>query len=877
MKDTAEVAKKLWDNWLAENVKLTIAESINSDEYEARKFYAFLACAHDLGKATPVFQAKKSFPPTDLEKDIYNGLLSSNFEIRKSHKEYSNYLYPSHGLASQIIMEFADELGFSDTYLNKSAAVILGAHHGKPPKANYDEILYAYITNFGHDISHWKNAQSELIRLILEYTNYKDLSNIPIPTIPGQVLLSGLLIFADWLASDENKFSLVSFDWQDEPNIAKRLECGWEKIQLPGAWSPYQFYYDESLYTLRFDKITNPNDMQKTTLHIANNIEKPGIMIIEAAMGSGKTEAALVVAEIFRNKIDSGGVFFALPTQATSNGIFPRIVNWMQKLGLDEKQSIQLAHGKAQFNKDYNELKLFSGNVNIYENEEKDEENTNDVSMAVVYQWFNGRKKALLANFVVGTIDQLLMMALMQKHVMLRHLGLAGKIVIIDECHAYDAYMNHYLKRALTWLSVYKVPVIVLSATLPVNTRHELIKAYLRQPNIEGGWVHSQAYPLITYTDGDEVHSQIVDSDYKKETKIKLEQLAWDGVKGKLINLLSDGGCAGVIMDTVQRAQDMYEIIKSNFNDFIVILIHSRFIVPDRIEKENSIINYLKKNGDRPEKLIVVGTQVLEQSLDIDFDVLVTDIAPMDLLLQRLGRLHRHEQKRKKKLHDPLCFITGIGEEGFDKNIDEIYYLHLLMRTKDLLDNQNYIVTLPNDITRLVNSTYDMDVDCTPQKKDWVDNIKEKIQNAERYCMAEPMKKRDKTIVNWLERDIDDKHGEASVRDSYDAVEVLVVKKIGDEFFLMNGTNIPLIELNDELAKELACQSLSLPRSLSNWDVIKALRESINENVSIWQSSPWISGELFLIINENNAANICNKNVTYTNELGLYIKYDIND
>ena len=165
-----------------------------------------------------------------------------------------------------------------------------------------------------------------------------------------------------------------------------------------------------------------------------------------------------------------GGVFFGLPTQATANGIFPRLLGWADTQS--EKtlpQAIKLAHGMAELNECY--LRLQGRGVQL-------EEDAQEEHRVQVHQWFRGNKQVLLANFVIGTVDQLLLAALAQKHVMLRHLGLAGKVVIIDECHAYDTYMNCYLDRTLEWLGWYKVPVILLSATLPARRRTELVEAY---------------------------------------------------------------------------------------------------------------------------------------------------------------------------------------------------------------------------------------------------------------------------------------------------------------------------------------------------------------------------------------------------------------
>ena len=871
--DTAEIAKKLWRLWLSENVKRIIISSIyniRGDEQEAIKLLVFLCAAHDIGKSTPVFQSIQSFPPTDLDADIFNNLITAGLCVKSNRIDYRAYERTPHALASQLLLENAEELGLSNTSLNKNAAIILGAHHGKPPDTGYHNII-AFDSNLGYRNNYWKSTQSELIQVILDYSGYQSLSDVPAPAMSGQVLLSGLVIMADWLSSNTELFPLIPFDWSVEIDAVARSEKGWNKLKIPGAWNPFYIRNDESLYQERFSNPDIPNNLQKAALYAANGTLKPGIMVIEAPMGYGKTEAALAVAEIFRNRTECGGVFFALPTQATSDAMFPRLIEWIEKLDLTEPQSVRLAHGKAQFNDDYTELQLFSwGDSTSIADELFDYDKDNNI-IAIVHQWFIGRKKSLLANFVVGTIDQLLMMALKQKHVMLRHLGLAGKIVIIDECHAYDAYMNQYLKTALTWLGHYSVPVIVLSATLPQNTRREIIEAYMGKEKITGNWAYKQNYPLITYTDGCDIKSCIVEYNGINRS-VHLEYLAFDSVTNRITDLLADGGCVGIIMNTVRRAQDMAAALRQSFDDCTVRLIHSRFITPDRLEIENDIRKVLGRGGQRLNKFIVVGTQVLEQSLDIDFDLLISDIAPMDLLLQRMGRLHRHKQKRLKRLAKPICIITGIEDDGFSQGIERVYEKHLLIRTLDLLNGLHDRISLPGDIVGLVNAAYDKDVPKTPEKENWEKRIRDKETKAKSFRMKKPQSKIDKNIEDWLNTNIDEKYGEASVRDSFDSIEVLVVKKTKEGFIMMNGTKVPVGELDTKTAKTLACQRLSLPQELSNMDVINELENSTNKYVSAWQSSPWIIGELFLILDENNSASLCGCKLLYSKNDGLKIE-----
>lgn len=257
-----------------------------------------------------------------------------------------------------------------------------------------------------------------------------------------EVLLTGLLIMADWIASNTEYFPLIPVEelgsMEDYP---ARVDRAWEKLALPFPWEAQPGIADPQEFAVRFGFA--PNAVQRAVLEAADTAAEPGILILEAQMGVGKTEAALAAAEIMASRFGLGGVFFGLPTQATANDIFPRLLGWADTQTEETlPQAIKLAHGMAELNENY--LRLQGRGVQL-------EEDAQEEHQVQVHQWFRGNKQALLANFVIGTVDQLLLAALAQKHVMLRHLGLAGKVVIIDECHAYDTYMNCYLDRALEW------------------------------------------------------------------------------------------------------------------------------------------------------------------------------------------------------------------------------------------------------------------------------------------------------------------------------------------------------------------------------------------------------------------------------------------
>lgn len=888
--DTVEVAYRLWRYWVPEGVKRQITAGLNQlDAEEAEKFFIFLAATHDLGKATPVF-ASQSSGYWELDSRIHEQIVESGLPMENKDHFISRNKTP-HALASQVILTNAG--------CPESVAVILGAHHGKPPDL---KMLDNNITSFPENYilntkakPAWREVQNELIHFALFKAGYNSLSDLPEPNITAQVLLSGLLIVADWISSDERLFPYVYLDDPVDLDSEERAERAWRELGFAESWTTSNEWMGSDLYQLRFG-YDSVYPIQQFTKQALDTISKPGIMVIEASMGSGKTEAALVAAEIMADLTKRKGVFFALPTQATSDGIFPRLVDWLEHLGI-ERASARLMHGKAQFNDTFRNL-AHGTNINMDEDTE-----------VFVHEWFNGRKRAILDDFVVGTIDQLLMAALKQKHVMLRHLGLANKVVIIDECHAFDAYMNSYLERALNWLGAYGVPVIVLSATLPFETRKMVIEAYCnkrfdqskqfkildplnKSKSQEGDatnrrtpeWIQNRAYPLITYTDGHEVKQLAVTNNEAKK-HVQISELNEQELGEKLDELLEDGGCAGIIVNSVSKAQMLARQLKGRFGNDAVQLFHSRFITRDRFKKEEILLNELGKpgkGGKRPNYRIVVGTQVLEQSLDIDFDVLITEICPMDLLLQRLGRLHRHVRPRPEKLKQPMCFVIGMKDDGFDEASSAIYGDYLLMRTRERLPEA---ITVPDDIPELVQDVYDASIPLVPDT--------EAYRQATRKHQLLLDKKRDKAeafrvngpkimdiMIDWLNTDVSDKRGEAAVRDTSDTFDVLLIQQdaSGTMRFLPwihDGKELDRYrEPPADVARELARCSVQLPVSVcGRFDELDATIEYLEQlnkdTLAVWQQSPWLRGELFLILDEQLSTRLKDYRLSYHPDYGL--------
>ncbi len=868
LKDTAEIMKLLVREWLPDSTK----KFFDMPEDVLTALAGFLGYVHDIGKATVLFQTNitTSLPEVRSKLSRYTAL---------TYRE-ANRRHTPHALASEaILLEYGCPCGI---------ASIAGAHHGKPQNYDADENLENYRSNYfpKNGEKFWHACWTEILNLALRDSGYADIEDLPDLTQPVEIILTGLLIMADWIASNTAYFPLISIeDYGDMTLYPERSDRAWDQLQLTFPWEGQLDVMEEEGFQQRFG--FSPNSVQQAVLDAAQHMSEPGIMILEAPMGIGKTEAGLAFSEACAARFGAGGIFFGLPTQATANGIFPRLLSWAENLSDDLSHSIRLAHGMAELNEAYLKLQQVSS---VEEDAETDNERV------AVHQWFCGSKKALLADFVIGTVDQLLMAALKQKHVMLRHLGLVGKVVIIDEVHAYDAYMNQYLDRALRWLGWYGVPVILLSATLPARRRAELIKAY--QPKVQDGeWMESVGYPLLTWTDGERVE-QTVPRINPADHDVIVHKIIENEVTKMLLEKMQEGGCAGIIVNTVRKAQRIAERLKAEMPDKEVILFHSQFLMPDRADIERKLMERLGKHStpESRKNLIVVGTQVMEQSLDVDFDLMVTELCPMDLLLQRIGRLHRHRRQRPVAMEQAACLVMDTGTEEFDEGSAFVYGKWPLLQTRKLLPER---IILPQDISRLVQKAYTWDTDHadTAEKEMYADYEKKRDiqkQKALEYIVPQPeiheaFPERN-TLDGWMKEEMagSDTASRAAVRDGEMSIDVLVIvrKKDGKVHFLPwqeGGETVPRdVPPEPETALKIARQKLRLPGIFSaSWNaknVIEELEEMNRKYLSIWQLSPMLKGELILLLDDALSAHLGGMIIQYDRVTGLsYRKEEKND
>ena len=878
--DTAFTIQKLLLRWLPPHV----LQACSLPEESLQQLCMYLALVHDIGKVTPLFQARI----LALRPLIRRQLGERGVEIPLP-TEFRNGDKSPHALAGQAVL--------LQSGVPRQVAAIVGCHHGKSPNTTstavkknpgyYPQNYYGSAGKNGAQGKFWEQLRTDWMAFAKDKCGFSQGGGFPLPDVPAQLLLTGLLITADWIASNADYFPLFHREETGRTeNMARRAQHAWERLDLPAPWRPHCDVMSPEGFENRFGFA--PNEVQRQVLKICSEMGSPGILILEAQMGVGKTEAALAAAEILASRTGCGGLFFGLPTQATANGIFPRLKQWAEGQSQEVQLGIRLAHGMAELNEDYRSL--FSGTAQTEEDSPQH---------LVVHEWFEGPKQALLADFVIGTIDQFLMASLKQKHVMLRHLGLAGKVVILDECHAYDCYMNQYLDRTLTWLGRYQVPVILLSATLPEQRRQELIRAYLNQPSSPDSasdWGNNLSYPLLTWTDKKEVKQEAIALS-TPSTVITIHPMEESDLAEYLGQKLIQGGCAGVIVNTVKRTQKIAAELAQKLPQMRIILAHSRFIQPDRGEKERELLHCLGKSStaQQRDRLIVVGTQVLEQSLDIDFDVLITDLCPMDLLLQRLGRLHRHRhtgRTRPSLLQRPECGVLWADGE-LEPGAKAIYGEWLLLRTKMLLPDT---ITLPADIPSLVQNVYRdpepallEDLSFRQAWEQQQKTIAQKEQKADTFRLYAPEAYRN-DISNLLDTDLTDQEekAKAAVRDSDPGLDVLllVLDAQGQAYFLPwqeGGKSVPLHTLpSQEECRQILRQQISLPRVFclgSNLD--NAIRELEIKTVSTapeWQQSRWLRKQLVLWLDQQGNATLCGYRLHYSKEQGLtYQKEEENE
>ncbi len=678
MIDVGEVALALWNRVIPNGERRRIADLLELPQDECGKFLAFIAATHDLGKASPGFQ--KKFPEY-----AQHDLTPLGFDFPAGTAPHGTVSTA----ALRKLLKDELEMGRWDAVM---LAHVVGGHHGVWPSSM--DIQNLYSDDLGG--TPWGKARHELFLDLLRAFDPPKGVALPEDVPLRNALLtwiSGLITAADWIGSMDDFFPYEDrfFPPEEYAGVAaKKAERALEGIGWPWQGASGEEMPFEKMFPFP------PNAIQSEVIRLTKDTPHPSMVLIEAPTGSGKTETAFYLADTWLRSYGGRGTYIAMPTQATSNQMLDRTRDFLLNRYPHEVLNLHLVHGNAAWTDQMSSLKLLPVGETL------------DEGVAAM-QWFLPRKRTLLAPFGVGTVDQALMSVLQVRHFFLRMFGLANKVVVFDEVHAYDTYMSRLFQRLLDWLHVIGASVVILSATLPRETRKQMVSAYLGE---EGSVdLPDVSYPRLTVVSPHGVGVHPLPSPEDRTVRLSWIPGNPQATAELLKSKLKDGGCAAVVCNTVSEAQEVYETLRDAalVDDENLILFHARMPFAWRKDVERRVLDAFGKSGHRPERAIVVATQVIEQSLDLDFDLMISAIAPIDLLIQRAGRLHRHKREiRPRGLETPQLFILRPGGDLENPDFGRsayVYEKYVLWQTWRALDGKEALV-LPGETDSLIEAVY---------------------------------------------------------------------------------------------------------------------------------------------------------------------------
>lgn len=609
-----------------------------TDTEQAAQFFAWLLCWHDIGKFARSFQQIYTHPnlnvPTESRKYyekishatlgywLWNTWLSEHPEL------FPRSVLPARKLKRVIAMWMPVTTG----------------HHGRPPQG---------IRELDNFLSQDKEAAQEFLASIKAL--------FPLIEIPAfwdeddgielvhqlSWLISAAVVLADWTGSSTRLFPRIAHAMPIETYWQQALEKAQAALAVfPLSSSVAAFSGVNTLFPF----IHQPTPLQQKALEVEVDQDGPQLFILEDVTGAGKTEAALILTHRLMAAGKAQGLFFGLPTMATANAMFDRLAkSWLALYESTSSPSLVLAHSARGLMERFNQS-LWTGDLSG--SEEPDEKQG-------CAAWFaDSNKKALLAEVGVGTLDQAMMAVMPFKHNNLRLLGLSNKILLSDEIHAYDAYMSRILESLIENQARNGNTTILLSATLSQQQRDRLVAAFARgtKSDVEAPLLGHDDYPWLTQVTAKNVVSQHVAT--RKEVARRVG-VSWlyseiDCIE-RIEQAVRQGRCVAWIRNSVDDAIRIYRqlLARGMIPADNLSLFHSRFAFYDRQRIETKTLELFGK-GESSQRTgkVLISTQVIEQSIDIDMDVMISDLAPVDLLIQRAGRLQRHIRDRNGQLKE---------------------------------------------------------------------------------------------------------------------------------------------------------------------------------------------------------------------------------
>ncbi len=682
-------AQGVFDKVISAGEKKLLGRLLHLTMPELRKFVGYLVAVHDVGKAEITFQSYDLLTAAQIKEqaDLIDVELDRvRHEITSA--AYLNYIWRKEKEHRRPAKTFSD---------------IEGAHHqGKTGVGNFTEQ------------PGWLELQMEcdyLMRKVFLGRTKVDLPNFKREdqgTIAA--LLLGIVVWSDWIASskrfesvDSKVLGISEADGVVRARTKTRIrkmvlsfikDCGLthERVEWPdtfcGIWKNFS----------RSGRRQLQIDVEDIMKKASKKRKKISLMLIEAPPGEGKTEAGLYVAAQMAKQWNKNGFYMAMPTSATATQNIKRMRTMVDLKKIPAY--VRLMHSTAAIDAPDQDL---TG---------KDE----------VAKFLQPNRRGMMSQFGAGTIDQAMLAATIANYSCIRLLGLSNKALIVDEVHSYDAYMDKIIVRLLEWCKALEIPVVLMSATLPPHLKERLLAPYTSQKL-------SGAYPLITTIDhrGKVEESVISKTSHKLCVRIETAPILADKMQiaKAAVQMVQNGGCICVMMNTVREAQEVYRYIKSIYDGDLRIF-HSKFLQMFRHAREEECVKaYGKDKSARPKQSILVATQVIEQAMDLDFDHMLISLAPADLIIQRIGRLHRHEETvRPEHLKEPAVTVMVPGSDPREWSVElcpfmgTVYPRPLLIRAKHVFERRDYI-RMPEDIAKVVADGYDKSKCTKKELKAW--------------------------------------------------------------------------------------------------------------------------------------------------------------
>jgi CRISPR-associated endonuclease/helicase Cas3 len=662
--DVAAVGEALLDSRPQLLAALSRVSSL--PESMARSWFLFALAIHDIGKFTCCFQAKVEerfrnrarWAEKPLSKDLGHG--RTGLALWEGGCDID-------GLARDIFTPLfgSDQEHAWDAHcsFNHWVAAVAG-HHGRPVASN-DAFDKLSLTNLVcqealTDARDYIQACAALFGPRLpEHTPPPKADAMKRSSWP----VAGLAMLCDWVGSNQ--------DWFPYSPPAYSLPKYWERAQIMARDALDKAGLTAPPIAARFTVVhaLGKADASATPLQgwaADAPISGQSLAIIEDLTGAGKTEAGLILAHRLMASGAAEGLYWALPTMATADALYRRLETSYRRMFADARQaSLMLAHSASSFNEVFTKS-LFTpkaegaaGYSQLGESEVDDDDITASAACA---RWLaDDRRKTFLADIGVGTIDQALLGVLPSKHQALRLAALSRRVLVIDEAHSYDPYMTKLLESLLEFQGALGGSAVVMSATLTIAARRKFTEAFARG----AGWrpkpdIRETGFPLATFvTQGQPAAERVLPACRGTRRDLAIRRLDDEAAAiATLAEAASRGQGAVWIRNTVQDALDAQRALREALPGADIDLFHARFALGDRLAIERRVLASFGKasQGDQRQR-IVIATQVVEQSLDCDWDVMISDLAPVDLLIQRAGRLHRHDHRPPRPA--PVLHITG--------------------------------------------------------------------------------------------------------------------------------------------------------------------------------------------------------------------------